>query len=71
MRELGLESCQLRPKRFNVTDAAAGRVPDLVGRNFTADAPGEKVVGDITKRVLDHCPELTDTAGHVRDVAKS
>jgi transposase InsO family protein len=23
-------------------------VPDLVGRNFTADAPGEKLVGDIT-----------------------
>ncbi|WP_435616450.1 IS3 family transposase, partial [Streptomyces sp. 1222.5] len=27
---------------------AAGKVPDLVGRNFTAEAPGEKLVGDIT-----------------------
>ncbi|MCC2280836.1 IS3 family transposase [Streptomyces sp. ET3-23] len=26
----------------------AGTVPDLVGRNFTAEAPGEKLVGDIT-----------------------
>ncbi|WP_371666452.1 IS3 family transposase [Streptomyces sp. NBC_00289] len=48
MRELGLESCQPQPKRFNLTKAAAGQVPDLVGRNFTADAPGEKLVGDIT-----------------------
>jgi putative transposase len=48
MRELGLEPCQPQPKRFNLTKAAAGKVPDLVGRNFTADAPGEKLVGDIT-----------------------
>ena len=48
MRELGLEPCQPQPKRFNLTKAAAGQVPDLVGRNFTADAPGEKLVGDIT-----------------------
>ena len=48
MRELGLVPCQPRPKRFNLTQAAAGQVPDLVGRDFTADAPGEKLVGDIT-----------------------
>jgi transposase InsO family protein len=48
MRELGLRPCQPRPKRFNLTQAAAGDVPDLVGRVFTADAPGEKLVGDIT-----------------------
>ncbi|UIX30762.1 IS3 family transposase [Streptomyces sp. GQFP] len=48
MRELGLEPCQPQPKRFSLTKAAAGQVPDLVGRNFTADAPGEKLVGDIT-----------------------
>ncbi len=40
MRELGLVPCQPRPKRFNLTKAAAGQVPDLVGRDFTADAPG-------------------------------
>ncbi|MER5757626.1 IS3 family transposase [Streptomyces sp. NPDC002088] len=48
MRELGLEPCQPRPKRFSLTQATVGQVPDLVGRNFTADAPGEKLVGDIT-----------------------
>ncbi|WP_327368510.1 IS3 family transposase [Streptomyces sp. NBC_01217] len=48
MRELALVPCLPRPKRFNLTQAVAGQVPDLVGRDFTADAPGEKLVGDIT-----------------------
>ncbi|WP_445330608.1 DEAD/DEAH box helicase family protein [Streptomyces sp. GSL17-111] len=48
MRELGLVPCLPRSKRFTLTQAAAGPVPDLVGRDFTADAPGEKLVGDIT-----------------------
>lgn len=48
MRELGLVPCQPRPKRWSLTQAAAGAVPDLVGRDFTADTPGEKLVGDIT-----------------------
>lgn len=48
MRDLGLVACQPKPKRWSPTQAAAGEVPDLVGRNFTADAPGEKLVGDIT-----------------------
>ncbi|MFI1291046.1 DDE-type integrase/transposase/recombinase [Streptomyces sp. NPDC020792] len=47
MRELGLEPYQPRPKRCP-TQAAPGPIPDLVGRDFTADAPGEKLVGDIT-----------------------
>jgi len=49
MRELGLVPCQPRPFRPTTTtpgDAAA--VPDLVRRDFTADAPGTKLVGDIT-----------------------
>ncbi|MGX8904688.1 IS3 family transposase [Streptomyces netropsis] len=50
MRELGLRPCQPRPKRFGLTQATAGVVPDLVGRNFTADTPGEKFVGDICGR---------------------
>jgi transposase InsO family protein len=29
-------------------DSAAGPIPDLVNRDFTADAPGKKMVGDIT-----------------------
>ncbi|WP_405729040.1 IS3 family transposase [Streptomyces sp. NBC_00028] len=48
MRELGLVPCLPRPKRLNLTQAAAGQVPDLVGRDFTAEAPGKKLVGDIT-----------------------
>ncbi|MGW6262068.1 IS3 family transposase [Streptomyces sp. NPDC055085] len=47
-RELGLVSCQPKPKRRSLTQAAAGDVPELVGQNFTASAPGEKLVGDIT-----------------------
>lgn len=50
MRELGLVPCQPRPWRHSLTDAdpAAGPIPDLVNRDFTADAPGSKMVGDIT-----------------------
>jgi putative transposase len=50
MRELGLVPCQPRPWRHSLTsaDAGAGPIPDLVNRDFTADAPGAKMVGDIT-----------------------
>jgi len=49
MRELGLVPCQPRPWRLTtVSDAAAPDTPDLVARDFTADAPGRKLVGDIT-----------------------
>ena len=49
MRELGLVACQPRPWRPTTTIAGdAGSIPDLVGRDFTADAPGTKLVGDIT-----------------------
>lgn len=50
MRELGLEPCQPRPWRFSLTDndGQADHIPDLVRRDFTAGAPGEKMVGDIT-----------------------
>lgn len=49
LRELGLVPCQPRPDRFSLTEAAdPGRIPDLVRRDFTAAAPGEKLVGDIT-----------------------
>ena len=49
-RELGLLPCQPRPGRTGLTraDAAPGPIPDLVGRDFTADVPGHKLVGDIT-----------------------
>lgn len=50
MRALGLEPCQPKPWRYGLTeaDAMAGPIPDLVNRDFTADAPGRKMVGDIT-----------------------
>jgi putative transposase len=50
MRELGLQPCQPRPWRHSLTaaDDQAPALPDLLGRNFTADAPGRKLVGDIT-----------------------
>ena len=49
MRELGLVACQPRPWRPCTTrQGAAGPIPDLVNRDFTADAPGRKMVGDIT-----------------------
>lgn len=49
MRELGLVACQPRPWRLVTTrQGQAGPVPDLVNRDFSAVAPGEKMVGDIT-----------------------
>lgn len=49
MRALGLVACQPRPWRVCLTQAGGcGPIPDLVARDFTADAPGVKAVGDIT-----------------------
>lgn len=49
MRAEGLVACQPRPYRATTTpDDAAGATADLVARDFTADAPGVKLVGDIT-----------------------
>jgi putative transposase len=48
MRELGLQPCQPRPWRPTTTVAGGQPAPDLVHRDFTADAPGTKMVGDIT-----------------------
>jgi putative transposase len=50
MRKLDLEPCQPKPWRFSLTegDGQEHDIPDLVNRDFTADAPGEKMVGDIT-----------------------
>jgi putative transposase len=50
MRELGLEPCQPKPWRRSLTeqDGQAGPIPDLVSRDFTAEKPGDKMVGDIT-----------------------
>ena len=50
MRELGLVPCQPKPWRHSLTeqDGQADPIPDLVNRDFTADKPGAKMVGDIT-----------------------
>ena len=45
----GLVPCQPRPFRPTTTVAGdTGPIPDLVARDFPADAPGTKLVGDIT-----------------------
>lgn len=49
MRELNLVPVQPKPcKRTTIPGAAAGPIPDLVSRDFTAPRPGVKLVGDIT-----------------------
>ena len=49
MRFLGLVACQPRPWRHSLTEQGlSGPIPDLLGRDFSADAPGVKMVGDIT-----------------------
>jgi transposase InsO family protein len=49
MRETGLRACQPRAyRRTTVPGEEAAVRPDLVGRDFTAPAPGQRLVGDIT-----------------------
>jgi putative transposase len=49
MRELDLVACQPRPYRPTTTSPGdPGPIPDLVNRDFTATAPGQNMVGDIT-----------------------
>jgi transposase InsO family protein len=49
MRELGLVAIQPRPYRTTtIRGEDEPDVPDLVARDFTADRPGMKLVGDIT-----------------------
>jgi transposase InsO family protein len=48
MRQLGLVACQPRPWRQTTEPGPCGPIPDLVQRDFAADTPGAKMVGDIT-----------------------
>jgi putative transposase len=48
MREHELVPCQPRPFRVTTEPGADAGVPDLLQRDFTADRPGIKFVGDIT-----------------------
>jgi len=50
MRELGPEPCQPQPWRRSPTEqnGAAGPIPDLVNRDFSAEKPGQKIVVNLT-----------------------
>lgn len=49
MREQGLVACQPRQWRATtIQDGEQTATPDLVGRDFTAETPGCKLVGDIS-----------------------
>ncbi|SCK63272.1 Transposase InsO and inactivated derivatives [Streptomyces sp. AmelKG-D3] len=49
MRASGIEGVRLRRRhRTTVPGPAAAKAPDLIGRDFTADKPNTKYVGDIT-----------------------
>jgi putative transposase len=49
MRELGLAAVQPRAyKRTTVPGKEPVTAPDLIAREFTADGPGQRLVGDIT-----------------------
>lgn len=49
MRELGLRACQPRAyRRTTVPGDDPVASPDLIERDFTAEAPGTRLVGDIT-----------------------
>uniref|UniRef100_UPI0004CA6944 IS3 family transposase n=1 Tax=Streptomyces globisporus TaxID=1908 RepID=UPI0004CA6944 len=49
MRSIGLEGVRLRRRhRTTVADQASAKAPDLIGRDFDADAVNTKYVGDIT-----------------------
>jgi putative transposase len=49
MREHGLRACQPRAsKRTTVPGEQPPASPDLIARDFTAKAPGQRLVGDIT-----------------------
>jgi transposase InsO family protein len=49
MRGLGLRACQPRAyKRTTLPGEQPVTSPDLIGREFTAAAPGQRLVGDIT-----------------------
>jgi putative transposase len=49
MRHTNLIACQPRPWRVTtILDELAPSTPDLVARDFSADAPDVKLVGDIT-----------------------
>ena len=54
MRSINLAGVRLRRRpRTTIADPAAAKVPDLIGRDFTASRPNTKYVGDITYLPVD------------------
>ncbi|MFI2740711.1 IS3 family transposase [Streptomyces sp. NPDC018711] len=54
MRASAIEGVRLRRRhRTTVSDPAAAKAPDLIGRDFTAGEPNTKYVGDITYLPID------------------
>lgn len=54
MRATGIQGVRLRRRhRTTVPDPAAAKAPDLIGRDFTAEIPNTKYVGDITYLPID------------------
>ncbi len=49
MRRLGLESCHPAPWRHLTMADGSAVAEDLIGRDFTAERPGVRFVGDITQ----------------------
>lgn len=48
MREHHLARTRLRRRvKTTIADQSGRRFPDMIGRDFSADAPNEKYVGDI------------------------
>jgi transposase InsO family protein len=48
MREHGIGHTRRRRRSLTKPDTTAVPAPDLIGRDFTAQAPGQRLVGDIT-----------------------
>jgi putative transposase len=63
MRQIGLVACQPRPFRITTeADAeASANMPDPVKRDFTADRPEVKFVGDITYIQTSGIPAIVAT----------
>ncbi|GAA2964253.1 hypothetical protein GCM10010518_58600 [Kitasatospora cinereorecta] len=54
MRASGIEGVRLRRRhRTTVPDPTAAKAPDLIGRDFSAEKPNTKYVGDITYLPID------------------
>ena len=63
MRSAGLVPVQVKRRRgLTVADRQAGPIADLVGRDFTAEVPGAKLVGDITEITTGEGPLYLATA---------